>query len=182
MNERNAMDNLEKVEKLRARANISYEEAKEALEQANGDLLDAMVALERSGKTAGTGQSAQSGATEDEERFETVSDRVRVENDDAGERFSNSLKRFFRTIGAWLMENSLILRRNGEQIFSIPVWVALIIVLVTWEWIWIAIIVSFFFNCRYAFEGRNRNENANEILNRASDLADNVKKEFHKNE
>ena len=36
------MDILEKVEILREKANISYEEAKNVLEAANGDLLDAM--------------------------------------------------------------------------------------------------------------------------------------------
>ena len=35
------MDEFEKVEKLRQRANVSYEEAKKALDEANGDVLDA---------------------------------------------------------------------------------------------------------------------------------------------
>ena len=40
------MDNqFEKVEKLRERANVTYEEARDALNEANGDLLDAMVLL-----------------------------------------------------------------------------------------------------------------------------------------
>ena len=37
------MEQLEKVEKLRERADVSYEEAKEALEDCDWDLLDAMV-------------------------------------------------------------------------------------------------------------------------------------------
>ena len=41
------MDNLEKVDKLRERANVSYEEAKAALEANGWDLLDAMVYLEK---------------------------------------------------------------------------------------------------------------------------------------
>ena len=36
------MDNFEKVEKLREHANVSYEEAKQALENSNWDILDAM--------------------------------------------------------------------------------------------------------------------------------------------
>ena len=36
------MDEFEKIEKLRTRANITYEEAKAALDEANGDLLDAI--------------------------------------------------------------------------------------------------------------------------------------------
>ena len=44
------MEDFEKIEKLRERANVTYEEAKEALNAANGDLLDAMIYLERQGK------------------------------------------------------------------------------------------------------------------------------------
>ena len=40
------MDILEKVEALREKANISYEEAKNILDEANGDLLEAMVLLD----------------------------------------------------------------------------------------------------------------------------------------
>ena len=41
------MEQLEKVEKLRQRANVSYEEAKGALVACNWDMLDAMVHPER---------------------------------------------------------------------------------------------------------------------------------------
>ena len=41
---------LEQVEALRARAEVSYEEARAALEGSGGDLLDALIALERAGK------------------------------------------------------------------------------------------------------------------------------------
>ena len=44
------MTNYEMVELLRQKANVSYEEAKAALEAANWDLLDAIVLLEREGK------------------------------------------------------------------------------------------------------------------------------------
>ena len=39
------MDLFEKVEKLREKANVTYEEAKAALEKADGDLLDALATL-----------------------------------------------------------------------------------------------------------------------------------------
>jgi len=44
------MTTLEQVEKLCAMANISYEEAKAALDVANGDLLEAIIYLEKQGK------------------------------------------------------------------------------------------------------------------------------------
>lgn len=45
------MDHLEMVEMLRDRANVSYEEAKAVLEETNWELLDAIAAMEKAGKT-----------------------------------------------------------------------------------------------------------------------------------
>lgn len=42
--------NLELIEMLRERANISYEEAKEALEKCNNDVVDALIYLEKQDK------------------------------------------------------------------------------------------------------------------------------------
>ena len=41
------MDKLEKVEKLRAKTGVSYEDAKNALEACDYDLLDAIIYLEK---------------------------------------------------------------------------------------------------------------------------------------
>lgn len=43
------MTNFEMVEKLKEKANISYQEASEILEKHNGDLLSAIVSLEQQG-------------------------------------------------------------------------------------------------------------------------------------
>ncbi len=44
------MENLKAVEKLKNKTNISYEEARIALEEANWDILDAMIYLEKKGE------------------------------------------------------------------------------------------------------------------------------------
>jgi NACalpha-BTF3-like transcription factor len=41
---------LELIEILRERANISYEEAKEALEKCNNDVVEALIYLEKQDK------------------------------------------------------------------------------------------------------------------------------------
>ena len=45
------MTELEKVEKLREKANVSFAEAKEALDNTGGDILDALIYLEKQGKS-----------------------------------------------------------------------------------------------------------------------------------
>ncbi|MGH4119646.1 DUF4342 domain-containing protein [Clostridium sp.] len=42
--------NLEQIDELRKRANVSYEDAKNALEQSAGDLIEALVYLEKQNK------------------------------------------------------------------------------------------------------------------------------------
>ena len=41
------MDRLEKVEKIRKKTGVSFEDAKTALDAADGDVLDALVWLEK---------------------------------------------------------------------------------------------------------------------------------------
>ena len=43
--------NLETIDLLRKRADVSYEEAKEALEKSGGDLVEALIFLEKENKT-----------------------------------------------------------------------------------------------------------------------------------
>ena len=42
---------LEQVEKLRTHANVSYEDARAALEATGGDMLEAIIRLEKEGRS-----------------------------------------------------------------------------------------------------------------------------------
>ena len=85
------MEMMEKVERLREKANVTYEEAKAVLEQTGGDLLDAMVLLERQGKVREPAQSTFS--TDYEEQTEYVKVRDKVEEQE------KSAPSFGRTVG-----------------------------------------------------------------------------------
>ena len=51
------MASLDMVEKLRARAGVSYEDAREALDSSDDDMLDALIWLEKNGKVEPPGVS-----------------------------------------------------------------------------------------------------------------------------
>lgn len=53
--------NLEQIEMLRTRANISYAEAKELLEKCNFDVVDALIELEKQSKVTPPEMKAASG-------------------------------------------------------------------------------------------------------------------------
>jgi hypothetical protein len=76
-------DRLEQIERLRQKANVSYEEAKNALDAADGDILEALIILERQGKVqspSGNGfyssAKEQDGATASESGQRTKSGSV----------------------------------------------------------------------------------------------------------
>ena len=67
------MERFEMIEKLRERADISYEEARDVMEQANGDLLEALVLLEKQGKlsrpkAAAAHAAGETGAEEEKQQ------------------------------------------------------------------------------------------------------------------
>ncbi len=76
------MEQLEKVEKLRQRANVSYEEAKEALEASGWDLLDAMVYLEKQGKVKPPEQETYTTNCEDQPQYMDVKEKVHEQEED----------------------------------------------------------------------------------------------------
>lgn len=53
--------NLEQIDELRKRANVSYEDAKSALEQSEGDLIEALVYLEKQNKIKPDEKTCNSG-------------------------------------------------------------------------------------------------------------------------
>ena len=67
------MDDLEKVETIRTKCNVSYTDAKAALDAADGNVLDAIIWLESQGKTQTTSaHAATESAPVDEPSAEMV--------------------------------------------------------------------------------------------------------------
>ena len=65
------MITLEQVEQLRTKADVTYEEARQALEAANGDLLDAVILLELQGKVKPPAAVARSAREQKEHQNES---------------------------------------------------------------------------------------------------------------
>ena len=95
------MEKMEKVEALRNKAGVTYEEAKAALEANNWDVLDAMIALEKEGKVKQTSSS----------KAEVLTGDVVTEN---GQKSSSEPKR--RKFMNWIKD---ILRKANRNAFEI---------------------------------------------------------------
>lgn len=174
------MDELEKVEKLRQRADVTYEEAKAALEANSWDLLDAMVYLEKQGKVKEPEQSVHSTSYEKQMQYASVREKVEEQKTDSARGFFTKLGHLLEILWQKGKDNYFCIKRKDELIFKVPVWVFVLILIILWEIVVPLMIIALFLDCHYSFSGKDDLEGANKAMEKASAMADKVKDEFDK--
>lgn len=180
------MTTLEQVEKLRAIVNISYEEAKAALDAANGDILEAVIYLEKRGKVqapAGGGYYS-SERTSDTGTGSCSSNNQEKKNDNCRKEKPFT---YLKKMGQFCLRmickgnaNSFEVLKGQEIKASFPVTVlALLLIFVFWVTVPL-IIIGLFFGLRYRFTGPDfRSNTINDAMNSAADAAENLKKSMN---
>ena len=160
------MDQMEKIETLREKTGCSYTEARAALEQCNGDLLDALCYLESHGKSlvAGAYSSTAQEPPPEEPRQEQPQD------DGA---FAKGCKAFWDGIVALIRRGNrnhfVMTDKGGRQTLSMPVTLFVVPLMV----------VALFFGCRFSFAGPELGRaDINSAMGKATDFAEDIKKEF----
>ena len=166
------MTNQEMVELLQDKAGVSAEEARDALERANWDLLDAVLVLEQDGKLEPGGETYSTKTPEEEastekERHTGARDAVRWG--------SQAIRKLVRIGNA----NQFVITRKGEEILSLPVTAfALILIFLFWLAA-VALVVGLFCGLRYSFRGPNLGKPViNDAIDRAADMAESVKEDL----
>lgn len=173
------MEMLEKVDLLRERADVTYEEAKNALEQSGGDLLDAMVLLERQGKVNGPRQSTYSTEYEEQKDYIRVRDKVEQQKRSAPS-FGHTLGHLFRTIILFIRHTVFQVTKDDYVLISMPTIVFGLLLLFFWEGLVPIMVIALFFGVRYEFDGTESTKRANTVLNQAGEFADDLRDEFKK--
>ena len=177
------MTELEKVEKLREKADVSFLEAKGALEASNGDILDALIFLETQGKVAApAGGGYYSGAILPAAQLHGAPDYENSTKQNV-ESFGDMMKRFFKFCLMLIHRgntNFLEASKGDERMFTCPVTVV-IIFMVFFFWVTVPLfVISLFFGLRYHFRGADLGrDSVNHVMDSASDMVDDVKKSFH---
>jgi len=179
------MTELEKVEKLREKANVTFAEAKQALDNSSGDILDALIYLENQGKVtvpAGGGFFSGADSTVQTELPSSPAGSGDKSDGGSGEEFADLMKKF----GAFCLKmfnkginNHLEATKGDQHLFSCPV---LIVILLTIFFFWVTIplfIISLFCDFRYRFTGADLGkESVNSAMDSAHNVVDDVKKSF----
>lgn len=162
------MTNFEMVETLRQHANVSYEEAKQALEETNWDMLEAMVLLEKQGKVKNSAGG-------------TYTTRQEPQPEKKEGQFKSAMARLGETLIRLIKKGNVnffqVYRKNKLQ-FEIPVTVLILLVAFCF---WVAIpllVIGLFTDFRYSFRGPDLGkENINDAMNKASEFAENIKRD-----
>ena len=182
------MVTLEQVEKLREYANVSYDEAKIALENAGGDILQALIDLEREGKVKapqGGGQYSSSSiqvsgsAGQEDSKKEHTQSKA-----NSGEKsaFSRNMGRFFRWMGEVIHKgnvNALVVEKNGTSVMRMPITVLVILLLCAFWIVVPLLIIGMFFSFRYYFQGPNiKSSTVNNAMDTVANAAEEIKNDF----
>lgn len=193
------MVTLEQVEKLRERAGISYEEAKKALEEADGDLLEAVINLEKrnliKAPEAGGYYNSKTEKQESSGSSQNNTYQERKANS-GGTHFSEMLGSFFSWCGKIIQKgntNSFEVIKDGATVMLIPLTVLALFLIFAF---WIVVPITFvglIFGYRYRFSGPDLdktqvNKSVETVsdatlraVNKVVDAAENFSKDAKKN-
>ena len=154
------MDHFEMVENLRAKANVTYEEAKAALEASDWDMLDALVLLESEGKVSGAPEFTTKEKAEETGR--------------SARRARGSLS----SLGAWIRKmfalgnkNQFVISRKGSELAAMPITVMALLMILVWPFSLIVLFAGLLLGTRYAFRGPDINATVSDFVSKAQDKA-----------
>lgn len=179
------MEKLEKVELLRSKTGVSYEQAKKALEANDYDVLESIVYLEALGEITGENiakysTSSSSASTEFKQAQEKYEKSCNTKT------FGNMMDQFFAWCGKVLKkscETTFEVTKGKDRILAVPVLVFVLALLFAF-WLTIPLlIVGMFMDCKYRFLGfKNTSIDINSVCDKASEVCGNIKKEMKKDE
>lgn len=177
------MEKLKLVDKLKEKANISYEEAKNALENSNWDMLDAMLYLEEHGRVKKPSVSIFY-TNESKESYTSQGEVASLREDKEGNNFKNknNFEGIFEAICKaidTLNDIFVEIRRNDRVLLKIPLTV-LILLLFFAFWIVIPImIVGLFFDVEFLVSSKKVNvDKINKVFNEISKVVKDIKRKF----
>jgi hypothetical protein len=182
------MEHFEMAEQLSQKAHVTLEQARQALVENNWDMLDAMIALERQGKTGTTAAQAEVDAGDDENTGYTDAEYTQPVRNVAKKEpiFTNGfaqLWKYIRRLFQISVENDFVIIRRDKVLLSMPV-LALAALLVLCFWFTLPLLaVGLFCGCQYRFEGKHSMKNAmNKAMEKLDDVADHIKEALDEDE
>ncbi len=148
-----------------------------------GDVLDAIVALEREGKAQDSRTASYSTAPEQNGPVSPEMAQAQSEYHEQSKksRFGEVWGRFCAQVKAVLragIDMTFIVDRNGDRVLSMPV-IFVVIGLLAWgASLWL-LVIGLFLGFRYRIEGASPvTVDVNDVMDKAANVADGIRKDF----
>lgn len=172
------MVTIEMVEKLCKYGNISFSEAKAALEHTDGNMLEAVIMLERQGKIKAPINNGEFQNGSWKSNYYHANGDYNKDNQEQyyydGRKFKSQFKKFIKWCGKMIQKgnrNYIEVVHKGEVAISVPITVFVVLLAFFFWVITPLLIIGLFCNCRYAFRGPDL---GNKAVNNASDYVSNA--------
>ena len=179
------MEKVKLVDTLRDKTNISYEEAKSALENNNWDILDAMLYLEEHGRVRKPSVSIFY-TNEYKESYTNQKEVVNIKEDrnNNNSKSRNNFDGIFEAICKAIdtCNNIFVeIRRRGRVLLKLPLTVLILLLFFTF-WIIIPLmIVGLFFDIEFLVLAKSVNtDKVNKVFSEISKNAQIIKEKFKK--
>ena len=157
------MEEFEKVEQLVKVTGVSFEDASNAIRACDGNIVDAMVYLEKLGKI--NKNAKQSTTSSAEEKCKKAIEDVKVP---AG-KFVN-----------YMTKNKLSVKKGDETVATVPVGAAAVLGCMAAPVAVPAAFLSMMFGYEYSLSGEANNDGANKVVDKVEAAAVKVKEECEK--
>lgn len=160
------MDHLEMVEKLREKANVSYEEARDALEAADWDLLDALLMLESEGRL--NNENKQAEYTTRPSQPEKKQSARKKHGEGVVAQLMHGVAKVVRRCNAVTVRIS----KQHETRMELPLTAVILLVVFMFWWVLAAALIAMVFGYRYSIAGLRFDDDVNEAMDKAGDFVD----------
>lgn len=158
---------LEKIDNLRERANVSYAEAKEALEKNEGNMIDAIIYLESENRTVYDRAKREDARSRERERMEQRREKFQSGADD----FTNGLKKMIKTLN----ETRVVMYNDARVIFDVSMTITLLVAAFMFPLAAGIFIIGLFTNNKFKIVRKGKQDDKiNSVLDKAAKMSQTV--------
>ena len=176
------MDKLEKVEVIREKTGVSYDDAKAALEACNDDVLDAIIWLERLGKASAQSATYTTTATVEPDAAapspEMAQAQTAYQQSAKRQKVHERLQSVFAYLKSLLkksLDTAFVAEKDGERVVALPILFVILGIFLWGATLWL-LILGLFLGLRYHIEGISRvTVDFNQMMDKAGEVADSIK-------
>jgi hypothetical protein len=165
-----SMITIEQVEKLKKYTGVSYALAKEALEQTDGDILEAVILLEKQQKIQPQGGNPTVETKTVEDSKSLGSNGKKSKDSEVNETFKD-LGRFLKDLLHKGNTNRFDVIKDKKVVMMIPMTLFVLLILFAFWFMLPLLVIGLFFGYGYRFSGADLEKtNVNEAVDKVTDV------------